>query len=476
MRTIQIPRVMIAAPGSGSGKTMISCGLLQLMKERYQTLAFKCGPDYIDPMFHRNVLGTPSRNLDSWLAPPEVVRQILTRSAMQEQAQLCVIEGVMGYYDGLGGNTTLGSTYEVSVITQTPVILVVDAAGAGLSLAAVIRGLLDFRGDHQIRGVLLNRCTENVFAALKPVIEKELGLAALGYVPRQEEIQFPGRHLGLMMPEEIRDLRQKIAGFARKMEKTVDLERILEIANAASGIEVPDEEKDDSGNAADRNHQNSIRIGLARDEAFCFYYEDNLDLLQYYGAQLVPFSPLHDRNLPENLDGLYMGGGYPELHAKELSENHAMRDAIAAAMTEGMPCLAECGAYMYLHEQMEDADGVNWPMAGVIRGKAFRKDRLVRFGYCELTAQEKTLLGSAGMVLRAHEFHYWDSDCQEGSFTAHKPGRPGEWKCMFHSKNLLAGFPHLYFPGKPQVADNFVDACRKWREVAENGEKCRNNP
>ena len=473
MRTFQIPRVMIAAPGSGSGKTMISCGLLQLMKERCRTFSFKCGPDYIDPMFHRTVLGTPSRNLDSWLAPPDVLKQILVRHALRGHAQMCVIEGVMGYYDGLGGNTTLGSTYEVSVITQTPVILVVDAAGAGLSLAAVIRGLLDFRGDHQIRGVLLNRCTENVFAALKPVIEEELGLAALGYVTRQEEIQFPGRHLGLMMPEEIRDLQQKIAGFARKMEKTVNLERILEIANAAPDIDVQDEEKDDSENVADCKRQKAVRIGVARDEAFCFYYEDNLDLLQQYGAQLVPFSPLHDQNLPDNLDGLYMGGGYPELHAQALSENRAMRGAIAAAVTGGLPCLAECGAYMYLHELMEDADGRTWPMAGVIRGETFRKERLVRFGYCELTAQEETILGPAGMVLRAHEFHYWDSDCQEGSFTAHKPGRPGEWKCMFHSKNLLAGFPHLYFPGKPQVAENFVDACRKWREVAENGEKCR---
>ncbi len=470
MRTIQIPRVMIAAPGSGSGKTMISCGLLQLMKERYRTLAFKCGPDYIDPMFHRTVLGTPSRNLDSWLAPSDTVRQIMAQNAEKEHAQMCVIEGVMGYYDGLGGNTTLGSTYEVSVITQTPVILVVDAAGAGLSLAAVIRGLLEFRRDHQIRGVLLNRCTETVFAALKSVIEKELGLAALGYVPRQEEIQFPGRHLGLMMPEEIRDLRQKIAGFARKMEKTVDLERMVEIAKTAPDIEVPDDGADVLNHSGTGDRLKPIRIGLARDEAFCFYYEDNLDMLRRLGAQLVPFSPLHDQNLPDNLDGLYMGGGYPELHAQALSGNHAMREAIAAAVTEGMPCLAECGAYMYLHEEMEDADGMAWPMAGVIRGKAFRKERLVRFGYCELIAQEETLLGASGTVLRAHEFHYWDSECREGSFTAHKPGRPGEWKCMFHRGNLLAGFPHLYFPGAPQVAENFVRTCRKWRKVAGNGE------
>ena len=480
MRMILIPRIMVAAPGSGSGKTMITCGLLQLMKERCRTLSFKCGPDYIDPMFHRTVLGTPSRNLDSWLAPPETVRQILSRSAARARAQLCVMEGVMGYYDGLGGNTTLGSSYEISVITQTPVILVVDAAGAGLSLAAVVRGLLEFRADQQIRGVLLNRCTEKVFSALAPVIEKELGLAALGYIPRQEEIHFPGRHLGLMMPEEIGDLRQKIGEFARKMEKTVDLDRILEIAQTAPEIERAEKggcesegggPESENGSAEREAHgpegvnAKPVRIGLARDEAFCFYYEDNLDLLEHYGAQLVPFSPLHDQKLPENLDGLYMGGGYPELHARTLSENLLMRDAIAAAVEGGMPCLAECGAYMYLHEQMEDADGEYWPMAGVISGRAIRKERLVRFGYCELTAQEETILGPAGLHLRAHEFHYWDSDNQEGSFTAHKPGRPGEWKCMFRRGNLLAGFPHLYFPGTPEVAENFVNACRKSKKV-----------
>lgn len=492
MRTFPIPRVMIAAPGSGSGKTMVTCGLLQLMKEKCRTLSFKCGPDYIDPMFHRTVLGTPSRNLDSWLAPPEMVRQILTRSAAKTQAQMCVIEGVMGYYDGLGGNTTLGSSYELSVITQTPVILVVDAAGAGLSLAAVIRGLLEFRTDQQIRGVLLNRCTEKVFDALEPVIEKELGLAALGYIPRQEKIHFPGRHLGLMMPEEIADLQQKIDEFARKMEKTVDFDRILRIAQSApeiGGVEETDVKDGEDDRPKPRSkalmesgsskHQptaltesgSPVRIGIARDEAFCFYYEDNLDLLQAFGAQLVPFSPLRDRKLPENLDGLYMGGGYPELHARALSENRPMRDAIAAAVDAGLPCLAECGAYMYLHEQMEDADGELWPMAGVIRGSAVRKERLVRFGYCELTAREETILGPAGTILRAHEFHYWDSDNQEGAFTACKPGRAGEWKCMLHRRNLLAGFPHLYFPGAPEVAENFVNACRKWQKVDKNGEK-----
>ena len=464
MDSIQIPRIMIAAPGSGSGKTTVSCGLLMLMKQRLRTLAFKCGPDYIDPMFHRTVLGTASRNLDSWLAPPETLRQILIRSASQNQAQIFVIEGVMGYYDGLGGNTTLGSTYEVSVITQTPVILVVDASGAGLSLAAQVRGFLDFKKEHQIKGVLLNRCSERVFAVLKSVIEEELGLAALGYIPRQEEIHFPGRHLGLMMPEEIRDLQHKLTAFAREMEKTVDLDRILEIAQEAPEMEVP-ENRQTAGTSADTQRQETpVRIGVARDESFCFYYEDNLDMLRQFGAELVPFSPLHDAGLPEGLDGLYMGGGYPELHARQLSENYGMRTAISDAVSAGLPCLAECGAYMYLHEHMEDEDGKAWPMAGVIPGDVFRCNRLVRFGYCELTAQQESILGPAGTVLRAHEFHYWDSENRDGVFTAQKPGRSGEWNCMLRQRNLLAGFPHLYFPGAPQAAEAFVQTCRNRRD------------
>ena len=471
MSRIRIPRIMVAAPGSGSGKTLISCGLMLLMKEKYRTLAFKCGPDYIDPMFHRTVLGTPSRNLDSWLAAPEIVRQILIQNAVRERAQICVIEGVMGYYDGLGGNTTLGSTYEVSVITQTPVILVADASGTGLSLAAQIRGFLEFRRDCKICGVLLNRCPEKVYAALKPVIEEELELAALGYIPRQEEIHLPGRHLGLMLPEEIENLQQKLSEFAREMGKTVDLDRILEIARSAPELEGTKDLPAESVSEAAAAPHKTVRIGIARDEAFCFYYEDNLDMLRQLGAELVPFSPLRDHTLPENLEGLYMGGGYPELHAQKLSENHRMREAIAEMVNTGLPCLAECGAFMYLHEQMEDTEGKYWQMAGVLPGKAFRCERLVRFGYCELTAQEESILGPAGTVLRAHEFHYWDSENKAGSFTAHKPGKPGNWNCMIRRGNLLAGFPHLYFPGAPQAAENFVQSCRLWHNLQKKVEE-----
>ena len=459
MAVFQIPRIMIAAPASGSGKTMVSCGLLAILKEKQQAAAFKCGPDYIDPMFHRTILGTPSRNLDSWLADAQTLRGCLARGAMQADAQICLIEGVMGYYDGLGGNSTKGSSYEVSTITQTPVILVVDAAGAGLSLAALIKGFQDYRSNQQIQGVILNRCSQKQYMALREEIENTLHIAALGYIPRLKEIHFPGRHLGLMLPEEIRDLQERISSFAEELKKTVDIERILEIAGAAPAIEVPDQTVKAAG--TDSGLAGSVRIGIAQDEAFCFYYEDNLDLLRRLGAELVPFSPMHDRELPEDLDGIYMGGGYPELHAKELSENRSMLAAVAEAAASGIPCLAECGAYMYLHKQMEDAEGKAWPMAGVIPGKAYRCGRLVRFGYCQLEAEEETILGPAGTILRAHEFHYWDSENAEGAFTAWKPGRPESWKCMYRKGNLLAGFPHLYFPGAPEAASSFVETCRR---------------
>ena len=465
MEERRIPRIMIAAPASGSGKTMVMCGLLQLLKARKRTIAFKCGPDYIDPMFHQTVLGIPSRNLDAWLAEPETLRRLLAFHAEKERAELCLIEGVMGYYDGLGISSEEGSSCQLSVITQTPVVLVVDTAGAGLSTIALIQGFLRFRPYQQIRGVILNRCSKRVFDALAPLIEEDLCIAAIGYIPGQEEIHFPGRHLGLMLPEEIRDLHKRIRTFAQEMERTLDIERFLKLAEEAAPAEIGTGQRPSAGTGK----SDPIRLGLAKDEAFCFYYEDNLDLLQELGAELVPFSPIHDTALPAHLDGLYMGGGYPELHARELSENRTMHESIAKALQRGIPCLAECGAFMYLHEEMEDIHGHIWPMASIIPGKAVRRDKLVRFGYCELTAKKDTILGPAGICLRAHEFHYWDSSQTEGVFAARKPGGADQWNCMYSQGNLLAGFPHLYFPGRPETAAAFVDACR--RPTASAGEK-----
>lgn len=451
----KLPRVMIAAPGSGSGKTMITCGILELLRADGRPAAFKCGPDYIDPMFHRFVLGIPSRNLDTFFTAPEVTRYLMGRAADKACADMAVIEGVMGYYDGLGGISTRGSSYELSVQTETPVVLVVNGRGMSLSVIALIRGFLDMYPDQKIVGVILNKVSAVVCERLTPIIEDELGVTVVGYVPETTAITLPGRHLGLMMPEEINVLREQIAALAELLRETLDMDKIRAIAETAPPLvyeppfqgEVPPEK---------------IRIALARDEAFCFYYEDNLDLLREFGAELVPFSPMRDWQLPKGICGIYMGGGYPELHAQTLSENWSMQQSIAQAIEAGIPCLAECGAFMYLHEEMEDADGRSWPMAGVIPAKAVKKGRLVRFGYAQLTSMTETILGPAGLTLPAHEFHYWDTTCSGGCFAAEKPLTDRTWQCMYQKNNLLAGFPHFYFYGNQEAARSYTAACRAY--------------
>ena len=469
MAEMKVPRVMIAAPGSGSGKTMITCGLLELLRREGRPVAFKCGPDYIDPMFHRFVLGIPSRNLDTFFTAPDRTRSLMGRACEKAEADVAVIEGVMGYYDGLGGVSVKGSSYELSVQTKTPVILVVNGRGMSLSIVALIRGFQSMYPDQMIRGVIMNRVSKVVCERLTPIIEKELGVSVIGYVPEADMIQFPSRHLGLMMPEEIASLREQIQKFASSLEETLDMTKLKAIAEAAELLRWNEEEMTlqkletaKSGKSA--NMEANIRIGVAMDAAFCFYYEDNLDLLRELGAELVYFSPLKDKALPENLSGLYMGGGYPELHGEELSKNAAMKCSIREAVENGMPCLAECGAFMYLHEEMEDADGRFWPMVGLVPGKAVKKGRLVRFGYAVLTSESDTILGPKGMQMPAHEFHYWDTTCGEGCFEAHKPLSERRWHCIYQKKQMLAGFPHFYFYGNETMAVHYMEACKQYQD------------
>lgn len=465
MAEMKIPRVMIAAPGSGSGKTMITCGLLEILRREGHPVSFKCGPDYIDPMFHRFVLGIPSRNLDTFFTAPDRTRSLMGHACQMAGADCAVVEGVMGYYDGLGGVSVRGSSYELSVQTKTPVILVINGRGMSLSIAALIRGFTEMYPDQMIRGVIMNRVSKVVCERLTPIIEKELGISVIGYVPETDVIHFPSRHLGLMLPEEIVSLREQIQKFASLLEETLNIQKLKTIAEAAESLrwdEAANSVKSvDSGKAVN-NIEEKLRIGVAMDAAFCFYYEDNLDLLRDLGAELVYFSPLEDKKMPEHLSGIYMGGGYPELHGEQLSKNETMKQSIREAVEGGMPCLAECGAFMYLHEEMEDADGRSWPMVGLVPGKAVKKGRLVRFGYAVLTAERDTILGPKGMQMPAHEFHYWDTTCEEGCFEAHKPLAERRWHCIYQKKQMLAGFPHFYFYGNEAMAVHYMEACRKY--------------
>lgn len=456
------PRILVAAPGSGSGKTLLTTGLLTLFQNRgIRCRSFKCGPDYIDPMFHKYVLGIDSCNLDSFFLPQEELRALFQKRAAD--AELSILEGVMGYYDGIGGNSTAASTYEVAKITDTPVILVLDGKGSSLSLAAQVKGFLDYRKDSHICGVILNKTNKMVGERLRPEIEK-LGVRYLGAVPVCETMDIKSRHLGLTMPQEQSELRGHLNAFAKQLEEYLDVDGILELAGC-SGEKLPEAGKTEQSNQTDLNQEETKqdeirpidsesepptrRMAVAMDKAFCFYYQENLDFLRQHGWELIPFSPLHDAALPEQVYAILLGGGYPELYAKELSANEPMLTSIRNAHAEGIKILAECGGFLYLQEHLEDEMGNCWPMVGLIHADGFRTEKLGRFGYISLTQ-------NGAVRIKGHEFHYWESTAPGSAFRAEKPQSDRGWDCMYRTDSLLAGFPHLYYLSGPDLILSFL--------------------
>ncbi len=461
---MNIPRILLAAGASGSGKTLITCGLLQALTDRKMKVAsFKCGPDYIDPMFHSRVIGTKSRNLDTFFTDSETTRYLLGQNAAD--CDIAVMEGVMGYYDGVAGISTKASAYDLADTTDTPVILVVNSRGMSISLAAYIKGFMEYKANSHIKGVIFNQMSPMLYPRMKKLVEDQMDVEVLGYVPKLEDCVIESRHLGLVLPEEISNLKERLKKLAGVLEKTLDIDRILALAEDAPDLKVPESLTLKEG-AFGFRIPHRLRIGVAKDEAFCFFYEDNFRLLQKMGADLVHFSPIHDTHLPSELDGLLFYGGYPELNGEVLEKNESMKAEIAQAVRDGMPCMAECGGFMYLHDQMEDMDGVMRRTCGVIPGKCFRTPRLTRFGYITLAA-EKLVFGRRAEEIGkipAHEFHYFDSENCGSDFCAAKPLGKKEWKCMHSTDNLLAGYPHLYYYGNPEVPRAFLLKCLEYHE------------
>ena len=461
------PRIMLAAPKSGSGKTLLTCGLLEVLRRRgLNPIACKCGPDYIDPMFHRYVLGIPGRNLDSFFLPAEGVREVLVDVVREEQAGIAVLEGVMGYYDGLGGTETSASSWEIAEITDTPAILVLDCKGASLSAAAMASGFLHFRKKSHIAGVILNRVSSMYYERLAVAVEEASGLPVLGYLPESEEYRMESRHLGLFLPGEIDRLRERIGRLADQMEKSIAVERVLEVAGMLP-LRIENKEKEKAENESmeaesiakfpacqEQKVTSRVRIGVARDEAFCFYYQENFRLLEQMGAELVYFSPLRDKKIPDRVDGLLFGGGYPENYARELAKNAAMRESIRRSIAAGMPFLAECGGFLYLHRTLEGSDGKHWEMAGVYPFDAYRTNRLRRFGYVRL-------LTSSGQEIHGHEFHYWESEDPGTDWEAVKPTGNRSWRCIHEKGGQIGGFPHLYYASCPDFLRKWLDVCAK---------------
>lgn len=431
-------RILIAGTNSGCGKTTVTCALLAAFRARGVDIAsFKCGPDYIDPMFHREALGIPSQNLDLFFSTESQLQSQLAA----DQHTLHVIEGVMGYYDGIGTDG-VASTYEIAKATNTPAILVLNVKGMYTSAGAFIHGFLHFRPDSGIRGVIFNGATPMLYEGLKQTVH-DAGVVPLGFIPHDASLAIESRHLGLVTAGETANLQKKLDALALLAEQHMDLDQILQLS--ADAAPFPNLQFGIQPIAR-------VRIAVARDEAFCFLYHENLALLSALGAELCFFSPVHDSVLPEQVQGLYLPGGYPELHANALSGNQTMLASIKNAVEHSLPTIAECGGFLYLHETL---DGL--PMTGVIHAAAFRTNKLQRFGYITLTAQSDNLLCKANESIRAHEFHYYESDSPGSGFLAEKPYSTHQYPCIHATDVLYAGFPHLYFPANIAFAQRFVE-------------------
>ena len=464
----QAPAFLLTAPASGSGKTAAACALMQAFRNMgLDVRAGKCGPDYIDPMYHKLVLGVESSNLDLFFSEREEL--IRNFNGHAGDADIVVAEGVMGYYDGMTLDSDQASSYDVARTLGLPVLLVLPCRGASLSLAAVVKGMAEFRPDSNIRGILLNRVSAMLYPRLKAMLERELSsmglhIPVVGYLPKDEAFRMESRHLGLVTPQEISGMKEQAERAGRILEQTVDLDRILEIAGEFSGKKDPDAEKCQTSHLFPYK---PLRIGIARDEAFCFYYRDNLELLESLGCELIPFSPLKDKELPPDLDGLLLGGGYPELYGEQLAGNDSMLASVKKVLSDGIPCIAECGGFMYLHQELRDKEGRTFRLVGAVPGQCYPTGRLVRFGYINIQAEDKESPAGwllPGEIIRGHEFHYWDSTDPGEDCLAVKPDGRRSWKCIHMEESLFAGYPHLYLPSMCGFSRRFVDKCRNWRK------------
>lgn len=448
---MSLPRFMIAAPSSGSGKTLVTCGILQALVNRSLKVAsFKCGPDYIDPMFHSRVIGARSKNLDAFFVGDETLRYLFGRTA--ETCDISVVEGVMGFYDGMGILSSEASSYDVSQKLDIPVVLLLNCRGASLSVLPMLKGFLEFRPNN-IRGVIFNNMSQRVYETIAPAA-REMGVEPIGYVPKVSDLVLESRHLGLVLPSEIDELKSKLNRLAEVLEGTLDLDALIALAGSAPDIDytAPEVGRIDG----------TVRIGLAADETFCFTYEDNVELLERCGAEIVRFSPMSDTSLPD-VDGIVLSGGYPELHSAELESNASMLRDIREKVSAGMPCIAECGGFMYLHDRMEDQNGEMHSMCGVIPGEVRNTGKLTRFGYATFTPLVPDGVTRGGLSVKGHEFHYWDSDNCGSDWKAVKANGK-EYICIHDTGTMVAGYPHLYYYSNPEFALRFLERCKEYAE------------
>ena len=456
-----IPALCIAGTHSGCGKTTVSLGIMAALVKRGLTVQpFKVGPDFIDPGHHRRITGRDSHNLDGWMMSPDYNRNILDRYS--RDADVAVIEGVMGLFDGFSGSDESGSTAQMVKWLGLPVALVIDARAMARSAAAVALGFLRFDSDLALKGVIFNRVgSETHREMLIDAMSSVSDLPVLGCLPRNEDIAIPSRHLGLITDEDFSADETRIEKLAHWVEDNMDLDRLI-----GSLPEVKNHRSDGVSFSSNNRQGHKIKIGIARDEAFCFYYEENLRLLREGGAELIAFSPLRSKHLPDDIKGLILGGGYPELHCQTLSGNKDLVAEIREFGLSGKPIYAECGGFMFLTEEIRDLDGQAFPMVGIFPMRAKMEHRLKALGYREVVTIKDSILGPEGTKVRGHEFHYSqiqsvdpDSEC---IYTMMDRKAVLHDKEGFVKKSALGSYVHLHWGSNPEVAKNFVDYCRRY--------------
>jgi cobyrinic acid a,c-diamide synthase len=470
----------LAAPMSGSGKTTLTAGLIAALVARGLTVApFKCGPDYIDPSYHALAAGRACHNLDAWMVPPEQIAGILARRSAG--ADLAVIEGVMGLFDGYAGDDDAGSSAQIARLTGTPVVLVLDVRAMARTAAALVVGLRDFDPRIHVAGVILNRVGSSRHAQMVTrAIEDGTGLPVFGALQRDETITLPERHLGLIPTTEPGRWQAWLTEVRARVEAGVDLDRLLELARTAPHVSQGSGIREQGSGIGEQGSESgpwplapaprtlASVIAVARDAAFGFLYEENLDLLRAAGAEIAFFSPLADSALPSETAAIYLGGGFPELYAAQLSANTALRTAISTAAASGMPIYAECGGLMYLTERVVTAAGDAHPMLGLLPGRSVMTPRLT-LGYRTVRAQTDTWLWRTGETVRGHEFHYsvWEGrptdlpplyTCLPDAF------RPDERPEGAHWKQILASYVHIHWLAYPALAARFVAAAKAFRQ------------
>lgn len=454
--------IMIAGTHSGCGKTTISLGLMGALSKKYRVVPFKIGPDFVDPTYHRFVTGNHSYNLDLHMQGKESLKRLYSTKSII--GDISIIEGVMGLFDGRD-ETGWGSSAHIAKLLDLPVILVVDGKAMSKSVSAVVLGYRKLDPELNLSGVILNRVVnQEHFALLKKCIQQDTGVEVLGYLPQNPDLVIPERALGLIPHDELEDLNGRLEKLYNYIYTHIDIDEIGKIAKNGKAVS-----KEDKSTSLRKN--NTIKIALAQDKSFCFYYQAALELFEEKGAEFIPFSPIQDFSLPKGVSGLYIGGGFPENFADLLSKNKSMINSISKAINSGLPTYAEGGGLMYLMKSIQDLQGNHYPMAGIFDGTAVMTKHLQNFGYVSVKTLKDNTLAPKDKTFNGQEFHYSkiNGSSADLSYIVTKPRLNNSWQCGYIHKNCLASYVHIDFYAYPELIDNFLEKCLMWKGEIDNG-------